>query len=103
MTTPIAEIIETGMKLSEKATARPWQVRFIYRTLQAGRETPGLSTNTPEKQDWPDSEYIVHAVTHFPALCAEIRRLESENAGFQQTLDRYRTIVGPALAEAGIV
>ncbi len=75
---PIAE----GLRLAEKATPRPWEIRgdvvvHILDGAYMSADGPEPETGDPVAyQVGPeDSAYIVHAANHFPDLAREVVRL----------------------------
>lgn len=48
-------------RVSEAATPRPWQTRFLYRQIRAARSYEGLHHQTDADNDWHDADFTAHA------------------------------------------
>jgi len=78
--TDLKTAIEVGLKLSEGATRGPWTHEadmvwgFCPLVHNPSTRTEGIVSTESHAYD---REYIVHACNNFPALCAEVRRLEA--------------------------
>jgi hypothetical protein len=61
-------------ELSWKATARPWEVRFMHRVFDSARKDPANLFGTEPKQDWPDCELICELANHALTIADALER-----------------------------
>lgn len=78
----IDAIVRELRAAAEKATPRPWQARFLYRTLHAVRAHQDYLKLFPDPtdRDWPDAEYIALCANHMPEILDALAAQKAENA-----------------------
>lgn len=64
--------------MASRHTPGPWQARFLYRLIRAGRESPGLLVESPPENDWADATLMAAS----PRLLAGLKRDAERFRGF---------------------
>lgn len=87
----IKKLVEKVELLSEGATTGPWVIDnsgsfYAVRVINADNTAGPMITGWDSRKRLYDLEFISHAREAMPALCAEVRRLDTEMSAQEQTL-----------------